>query len=112
MGTTNVAYWIMTKPIHSVYGLPVPGKGRASTPPPGLKKEDIETLWALKIKKSCGGGSCNQELYPMHLEPFVVFGVCYSIEEAKRVFKRALAAVGEEHITVLQQVPTEVRIKF
>ena len=112
MGDRNVRYVVMTKPVHSVYGLPVPGYKRLSYIPDGLKKEDIETIYGLRIVQTCGGGGCNQELYPVKIEPWVVFETCYSIDEVKRAYKRALSAVGADFIRVFRQVPNDVKVHF
>lgn len=110
MPQVQTQYWIMVKPLHPVYGFPVPGFNRLSRVPDGIEPEEIETFYFRKYVVSCGGG-CPWEIYPVKQPVFGLFEVCYSIHELRRAYRRALKIWGESNIQVLQRVSHDVIIK-
>ncbi|MCX7610398.1 MAG: hypothetical protein N2043_02270 [Ignavibacterium sp.] len=112
MGTKNVRYIVMVKPIHKVYGVPIPGVGRLNNMYKNVPKEDVETLYFVERKIVCGGSDCDKILHPLDLEPWCVFEVCYSIEECKKSVKKALDFYGEDYVKVFTDIPFDLEVQF
>ena len=109
MPSIQTEYWLMVKPLHPIYGFPVPGKGRLSKKIDGIDSKEIETFYFRKYQVVCGTG-CPFTIHAVQQPVWGLFEVCYSLEELRRAFKRAIKIYGASNVTILQHMNSELFI--
>ncbi|MCX7610397.1 MAG: hypothetical protein N2043_02265 [Ignavibacterium sp.] len=100
---SKTEYWVFVRPLHKAYGKPVK---KTQKQIPEVPHDYVKHLFYRK-KKHCYTSGCPFEVYAVDEEVFCLFEVCYSIEEAKKSFKKALKTWAKEDIKIIQRISPE-----